>query len=143
MKYSCENSNKSYLKRSLIIKQNSILDYSAIYLINSNGFNTSLPYQDCLNETNNKLMLLSVALASFKNENEHFPKFIDELCPKYISQIPIDPFSDHKKLLYTNKNGRYTIYSVGPDGVDNKGQIFRQKTPFMKSVGDISLCYTN
>jgi hypothetical protein len=48
------------------------------------------------------------------------PETLEQLVPKFIEAVPIDPF-DGKPLRYKRLEKGYTIYSVGEDGEDNGG----------------------
>jgi hypothetical protein len=69
---------------------------------------------------------LFLAIEQFLFDNNRLPTTLDELIPRYIAAIPIDPFSG-KPLLYkisppgTDPNipNTYAIYSTGPDQVDH------------------------
>jgi hypothetical protein len=62
-----------------------------------------------------------VAVERLRRENGRLPQRLQELVPKFLPDIPIDPF-DGRPLRYTVQGGRYVVYSVGRDGVDNGGQ---------------------
>lgn len=55
------------------------------------------------------------------------PKSLEEVVPKLIEAVPIDPF-DEKPLRYKRLEKGYTIYSIGEDGEDNGG-LPRDKVP--------------
>ena len=69
---------------------------------------------------------LFLAIEQFLFDNNRLPTTLDELIPRYIATIPIDPFSG-KPLLYkvsppgtdSNIPNTYAIYSTGPDQVDH------------------------
>ncbi len=50
-----------------------------------------------------------------------FPGSLDELVPGYLSELPEDPFSGGA-FKYVRTSEGATVYSVGPDMVDNLGQ---------------------
>jgi hypothetical protein len=54
------------------------------------------------------------------NEKKEWPKRLDDLCPKYLDAVPLDPF-DGRPLKYKFRDDGVTIYSVGADGIDNGG----------------------
>jgi hypothetical protein len=55
-----------------------------------------------------------------ENEKKEWPKKLDDLSPKYLDSVPLDPF-DGQPLKYKFRDDGVTIYSVGADGVDNGG----------------------
>ncbi len=61
---------------------------------------------------------LIVALKLFEKENGKLPSQLDELCPTYLSSVPIDPF-DGKPFRYNPAKG--IVYSVSKDLKDSGG----------------------
>src|SRR5581483_10287575 len=64
---------------------------------------------------------LAFALAAYQRDQGHFPAKLDELCPKYLKDVPGDLFSG-KPLLYRLVAQGYLLYSIGPNGVDDGGR---------------------
>lgn len=62
-----------------------------------------------------------IAVERFRREKGRLPEKLEELVPKFLPQVPIDPF-DGQPLRYVVRNDEYIIYSVGKDGADNGGQ---------------------
>lgn len=50
------------------------------------------------------------------------PPSLQALVPQYVATVPQDPF-DGQSLRYRRDAAGYTIYSVGPKGIDNGGQL--------------------
>ena len=48
------------------------------------------------------------------------PKVLDDLVPRYIDEVPIDPF-DGKPVRYKLTEPGYIVYSIGEDGTDEGG----------------------
>ena len=61
----------------------------------------------------------------FRDSQDKMPESLDELSGDYIDSIPLDPFTG-KELLYHTDKQSYTIYSVGPDRLDDGGAIKRK-----------------
>ncbi len=61
---------------------------------------------------------LLFALKAYKADTGSLPSLLSELTPKYISQIPKDPF-EGKNLRYSKE--KKIIYSVGADNIDSGG----------------------
>jgi hypothetical protein len=55
---------------------------------------------------------------------------------EYLGQIPLDPFTDKPFLLGQEKD-KVFVYSVGPNGKDDKGLIIYDPTNGTMSAGDI------
>jgi hypothetical protein len=65
-----------------------------------------------------------VALAAERYRLVHgrWPDTLEALVPQYLSQVPDDPFVDGPLRLRRLDDG-LVVYSVGPDGIDNGGNI--------------------
>jgi hypothetical protein len=62
----------------------------------------------------------ALGVEQFRLAEGRLPESLDQLVPKYLDAVPIDPF-DGKPLRYKRLDKGYTIYSVGEDGEDNGG----------------------
>ena len=107
-------------------------------------------------ETQNALLLTTLALHAYRLEHRGYPKQLSELVPNYLPAVPVDPFSDGKPLKYlyfdskpisqnlrggihfasSNRkplfgdgkaNWFLRLYSIGPDGVDAGGKPIEKK----------------
>jgi hypothetical protein len=67
-----------------------------------------------------------VALERYRKEKGLWPAKLEELAPKLLSAVPLDPH-DGKPLRYRVGGGGAVVYSVGPDGADNGGNIDRER----------------
>jgi hypothetical protein len=61
------------------------------------------------------------AMRLFDDENHRWPTKLAELAPNYLRSVPLDPYTQ-LPLQYSAENGRYKLYSVGPNGRDDGGQ---------------------
>ncbi|MCW3100051.1 MAG: hypothetical protein JWL77_5669 [Chthonomonadaceae bacterium] len=77
--------------------------------------------QDTNSETQNGLLLITLALRAFRLEHGHYPNTLTELAPGYLKRLPDDPFAAQGTFHYRLKGQSYVLYSVGPDGEDNGG----------------------
>jgi hypothetical protein len=68
-----------------------------------------------------RLDLAELALQSYRSQNGHGPGMIEELVPRYIKSLPLDPFSG-RALVYKPHGTNWVLYSIGPDRVDNGGR---------------------
>jgi hypothetical protein len=74
-----------------------------------------------------RLTQIALALAAFKAEHGGtYAASLAELSPTYLATVPDDLFSD-KPLVYARTGSGYTLYSVGPDMIDQGG---RSNKPF-------------
>ncbi len=72
-------------------------------------------------ETEERMQLTLLALNAYKLEHGRYPKSLFQLTPKYISEVPLDPFDFPNPLQYTLNGSNYLLYSIGPDGKDDGG----------------------
>lgn len=73
-------------------------------------------------DVKNTLLMTYEAMIASKKDHGFYPKAVSELVPEYLSKIPLDPFRSNAPLcLKWNKYNQLSLYSVGPDGIDNGG----------------------
>lgn len=72
-------------------------------------------------ETQNGLLLVTLALHAYHLEKGRYPATLAELTPAYLKKLPDDPFAMQGALLYHPQRQGYVLYSVGPDGKDDGG----------------------
>ncbi len=71
---------------------------------------------------------LALAVERFRNSNSNeLPANIEDLCPTFLEQIPMDPL-DETPMKFAKKEVGYVIYSVGPDQNDDGGLERGSKT---------------
>lgn len=85
----------------------------------------------------NRLLATAFALQAFKRERGQFPRSLAELSPKYLQAVPLDPFAPDSALRYRRKGSSFTLYSIGPDGVDNGGKPIEGRGIGVGSRGDM------
>jgi hypothetical protein len=68
-----------------------------------------------------RMLIVKLAIRAFELENDRLPETLDELVPKYMPEIPIDPFGGGP-LKYRRTGVKYILYSCGPDEDDDGGQ---------------------
>lgn len=74
-----------------------------------------------LNETENRLLAITMALRAYRLRTREFPDQLGALVPGYLPAALSDPF-DGKTLRYRRTDGGYLLYSVGPDQRDDHGR---------------------
>lgn len=82
------------------------------------------------NETGTSLLIVALALRAYREEHQGFPVSMSQLVPEYLHAIPVDPYGAGEPLRYrlTDTAGqKYSLYSVGPDGLDNHGRAIENK----------------
>ena len=68
-----------------------------------------------------RLLTTELALRCYRAEQSHAPERLDQLMPRHIQHIPLDPF-DSQPLIYRAQGTNWLLYSVGLDGVDEGGK---------------------
>jgi hypothetical protein len=67
-----------------------------------------------------------VAVERFRKANGRWPDRLDELTPRFLAAVPLDPY-DGKPLRYRRLGDGVVVYSVGPDETDNGGTLDRRQ----------------
>jgi hypothetical protein len=76
-------------------------------------------------ETKRRLIVTAIALERFALQHKEYPRSLSELVPAFLPRVTLD-FMDGKALRYRrNDEGRYVLYSIGLDLVDDGGQMLR------------------
>jgi hypothetical protein len=74
-------------------------------------------------ETRRRLIVTAIALERYAIQHREYPKSLADIVPAFLPAVPVD-FMDGKELRYRRLgDGRYLLYSVGLDCVDNGGQM--------------------
>ena len=72
-------------------------------------------------ETQNSLLLLTLALHAYRLEHGRYPVSLAALSPAYLKVLPDDPFGVKGTFKYKISGKSYLLYSIGPDGKDDGG----------------------
>ena len=64
----------------------------------------------------------AVAVERFRRDRGDLPNALSDLVPKYLTEIPVDPFSG-EPLVFRPAAGAYTIYSIGSNQKDDGGDV--------------------
>ncbi|MEN3943481.1 hypothetical protein WJU23_19430 [Prosthecobacter sp. SYSU 5D2] len=67
--------------------------------------------------------IVACALERFLIANGRYPEHLDELVPQFLASVPLDPVDQLPLRYRQGDSGRYRIWCVGMDGVDNDGQV--------------------
>ncbi len=68
------------------------------------------------------------------------PRSLRDLVPKYLSDVPVDPFAaDARPLGYRNDSQVQALYSVGPDGSDETADLHWFRTSVSTFEDDIRI----
>jgi len=79
---------------------------------------------------NIRLCKTALAISLYQLDNGCRPQTLIELVPEYLASVPIDPMSTDATLFrYVADNTSPLVYSVGLDGVDNRGTPMKYPHP--------------
>lgn len=70
--------------------------------------------------TYRELLVTHLALRCYVIDHQRLPDELGELVPGYLSELPVDSFSEGT-LSYRQQEEGYVLYSVGPNRVDDGG----------------------
>ena len=65
-----------------------------------------------------ELLITDCAIRRFTTATGRRPHALDELVPRFLNAIPLDPFAD-KPLTYRSKDRSYELYSYGRNRLDD------------------------
>ncbi len=87
-------------------------------------------------DTRREIAVTAIALERFRLLHGGFPSDLEKLTPKFLAQNPRDWMAGSSALRYELlTDGRYRLWSVGDDGVDQGGDTApfppRKSTPFL------------
>ncbi len=68
-------------------------------------------------------VLTALATERYRQQHNQFPTQLKDLVPDFLDAVPLDPF-DSQPLRYRTEPTGVIIYSIGPDGNDDGGQLF-------------------
>lgn len=86
------------------------------------------------------LLLLRLALQTYRADKGAYPPNLAALKNGYLKQIPTDDFNGGKPYFYTVKGGKYRLWSVGPDAKNDGGKAIvprfrgRSKLPWQQNL---------
>jgi hypothetical protein len=69
-----------------------------------------------------RCMTAAVAIERYRRQKGGIPGSLDDILPRYIESVPLDPFTG-KPLLYTRDGQSYTVYSTGFNRIDDGGVL--------------------
>lgn len=64
-----------------------------------------------------------IAAERFRLDAGRMPGSLDELVPKYLDAVPVDPFADGGPIKLKRLDDRLVFYSIGDDGIDQGGKL--------------------
>lgn len=78
---------------------------------------------DCWrNQAKLRCAVVALAVERYRQTNGRWPDALTDLVPGLIARIPADPY-DGRRLRYGRVRRGVSVYSIGSDGKDNKGDL--------------------
>ncbi len=72
-------------------------------------------------EIEHRLTVAAIALERYRLSAGRYPEKLAELLPTHLKSVPID-LMDGQPMRYRRRDdGRYDLYSIGPNGIDENG----------------------
>lgn len=71
-------------------------------------------------QTHCEIVVAAAALKRYHMRHKKYPSSLDELVPEFLSEIPHD-YQDGKPLRYRLDGSQFVLWSVGPNGRDDRG----------------------
>jgi len=81
------------------------------------------------------LSQLALAISAYHAEHHSYPAALGDLAPKYISEIPKDPFSSSDFKYKLQDNG-FLLYSIGLNARDNGGKNYLEENNYSPDEDD-------
>jgi len=83
-----------------------------------------------------RLLSAELAVRCYESEQGRAPTGLEQLVPKYLQRVPLDPFSG-RPMLYRQQSTNWLLYSVGEDGVDDGGKRASRPVAGTVTRGDL------
>jgi len=74
-------------------------------------------------EARRRLLVTAIALERFHIANHRYPDSLEKLSPAFVKSIPMDFMDGQPLRYYRTDDGRFLLYSIGLDGIDDHGQL--------------------
>ena len=73
--------------------------------------------------TPHRVLAAEFAVRLFRDDHSRLPRDLEELVPKYLDAVPLDPFSpSDQPLVYRVEGDKYRLYTVYANGLDDGGK---------------------
>jgi hypothetical protein len=81
-----------------------------------------------------------IAIREFEQAEHRPPTSLQELVPKYMPDIPLDPFDGAPLRYHIRPDGKWIVYSVGPNQIDEGGEQTKGDPRNYTDSGDVVFC---
>lgn len=72
-------------------------------------------------EAHRRIVMAAIALHRYHLHHARWPQQLSDLAPAYLPEVPLDPFDGRPLRYKLDAEGRFLLYSIGPDGLDQDG----------------------
>jgi hypothetical protein len=86
---------------------------------------TKISEHDLRNQAQLRCTIALIAAERHRRDRGRLPESLAALVPKYLQQVPADPY-DGQPLRFRRQEGRFIIYSIGPDRKNHGGTFDRK-----------------
>lgn len=69
-----------------------------------------------------RMLAIDLACRVYRADTGQWPETLDALVPEYLTHVPEDPLSG-QEFVYHPTEPEFTLYSIGADGVDDRGKM--------------------
>ena len=77
--------------------------------------------------TTSRLAITVAGLERHRLATGSYPKSLDDLVPKWVPAVPLDPMDGQPLRYRLNADGTFTLYGVGPNHADDNGAFESQQ----------------
>lgn len=80
---------------------------------------------------------LALLVQMYRRDHDQFPEELSELVPTYVRSLPVDPCDPDGRLIRYRRDEPQSavVWSVGPDGSDNEGEVEETNSGTSSDVG--------
>jgi hypothetical protein len=82
--------------------------------------------------------IAALAAERFRLRHGRWPEALEPLVPEFLAGVPLDPFDGRPLRLRRTQDG-VVIYSIGADGRDHEGKLYREGGPRDKTDAGFQL----
>jgi hypothetical protein len=75
-----------------------------------------------------QLAMTACALERYKLEAGRYPEELNQLVPKFLESVPLDPIDGKPLRYHQSSDRRFLLYSIGENAVDDGGDPNRENT---------------
>ncbi len=81
-----------------------------------------------------------IALRQFERTRGRRATDLNDLVPQYFSSLPLDPFDERPFRYRIREDGKWILYSVGPNQLDEGGRETEKSPKKVGDAGDVIFC---